>query len=125
MEFRLETGEDLNLIAHYHEGAVRIGDREFHECILVQPGKAVSVWPVQSLDMLRAAHFDTLVTLKPEIVLLGTGDRQRFPAPAVTAALVHAGIGIEVMDTASACRTYNVLAAEGRDVCAVLFMIKP
>lgn len=125
MEFRLETGEDLNLIAQYREGAVRIGDREYHECILVQPGAAVSGWPVQSLDMLSAAHFDTLVTVKPEIVLLGTGGRQRFPASAVTAPLAHAGIGIEVMDTASACRTYNVLAAEGRDVCAVLFMIEP
>jgi hypothetical protein len=71
-------------------------------------------------DSLRPEDFDALLDLRREIVLLGTGRRQRFPHPRLTMALARAGVGVEVMDTAAACRTYNILMSEGRRVLAAI-----
>ncbi|MEO5573854.1 MAG: MTH938/NDUFAF3 family protein, partial [Gammaproteobacteria bacterium] len=74
-------------------------------------------------DDLTAAHFDRVAILRPELVLFGSGARLRFPLPALTANLLNQGIGVEVMDTGAACRTYNILINEGRNVAAALLMI--
>ena len=71
-------------------------------------------------DALAEVHFAVLAALKPEVVLLGTGSRLRFPSPRLTAALARAGIGLEVMDVQAACRTFNILAEEERRVAAAL-----
>jgi uncharacterized protein len=81
-------------------------------------------WPPQSLDDLLESHMEILIARSPEVIVLGTGRLQRFPASNLTVRILQASIGLEVMDTASACRTYNVLAAEGRNVCAALMMIE-
>jgi len=80
-------------------------------------------WPPQRFEDLDSSHFDMLAELQPEFVLFGSGARLRFPSPALTASLLNQGIGIEAMDTGAACRTYNVLIAEGRNVAAALLMI--
>jgi uncharacterized protein len=85
------------------------------------PDEVVTGW-VRHLDELSAKHFDALVMRAPEIVLLGSGSRLRFPSPALYAGLSKANIGVEVMDTPAACRTYNILAAEGRRVAAALIL---
>ena len=77
-------------------------------------------WPVTRFADLRAEDFAFLRDLQAEIVLLGTGPRQRFPHPRLTAALANAGVGLEVMDVQAACRTYNILVAEERKVAAAL-----
>ena len=77
-------------------------------------------WDVESFDALRAEDFQVFETLQVEIVLLGTGSKQRFPHPRLTAALAKAGVGVEVMDLQAACRTYNILVAEERKVAAAL-----
>jgi uncharacterized protein len=77
-------------------------------------------WPVESFDQLRAEDFTIFASLGVDIVLLGTGRRQRFPHPRLTAALTRDGIGVEVMDLQAACRTYNILVAEERKVAAAL-----
>jgi uncharacterized protein len=71
---------------------------------------------------LEAAHFEAILEFMPEIVLLGTGGTLRFPHPRLTEALIRAQIGVEVMDTPAACRTYNILASEGRKVAAALLL---
>ncbi len=124
MEIRLESGEGLNLVQRYGVGAVGIGGIEYASSIVVMPGAPVVAWPPRTLDEIEAAHFELLAARKPQVVVLGTGRRQRFPAPALLALLARNGIGLEIMDTASACRTYNILAAEGRNVCAALLMIE-
>jgi uncharacterized protein len=124
MEIRIETGEGLNLVQRYAVGAVRIGSTEYESSILVMPGVPVVAWPPHSFDEIEAAHFELLAARKPQVVVLGTGRRQRFPAPQLLALLARERIGLEIMDTASACRTYNILAAEGRNVCAALLMIE-
>jgi len=79
-------------------------------------------WPVANVDGLTPAAMTPLAELPLEVVLLGTGDKIRFPKPEVTAPLLSKGIGVEVMDVGAACRTYNILMAEGRKVAAALIL---
>jgi uncharacterized protein len=74
------------------------------------------------IEDLEVEHLQAVLALEPQIILLGTGERQVFPAPAIAAAVQAAGIGLEVMDTRAACRTYNVLVQEGRRVAAALIV---
>ena len=97
-------------------------------CVVAGEGKGTYVftgvkeWPIGSVDELQADHLAAILELKPTIVLLGTGAKFQFPDPARLAPLYKAGIGVEVMDTPAACRTYNILLGEGRDVLAALIL---
>jgi uncharacterized protein len=86
------------------------------------PDRIAEDWNVESLDLLAREDIKALVSLKPELVLLGTGDTLRFPDPRLLEDLMAARIGAEVMDTRAACRTYNILAEEGRNVAAALII---
>ena len=88
------------------------------------PEQILENWPVAHVRALAAADVAGLIALKPELVLLGTGQALRFPHGSVLGALAAAGIGMEVMDTQAACRTYNILTEEGRNVAAAL-IIRP
>lgn len=90
---------------------------------VISPRELMRNWPPQRFEDLDPSHFAMLAKLQPEFVLFGSGARLRFPPPALTASLLNQGIGVEVMDTGAACRTYNVLIAEGRNVAAALLMI--
>lgn len=122
MQFSLETSAGQNSIRAYREGAIIINDREIRRSVIVT-GDALQEWPPQDFASLAAEHFEQIKALQPEIVLLGTGARQQFPHPGLTQALLNAGIGVEVMATDAACRTYNIILAEGRPVAAALLMI--
>jgi uncharacterized protein len=87
---------------------------------LLSPKQLVRDWAPDSVAALRAEDLDTLADWQPEVILLGTGARLEFPAPAILARLYAQQIGVEIMDTAAACRTYNILMAEGRNVAAGL-----
>jgi len=89
---------------------------------VIAPKRLVENWPPQSLPELTLQHLQTIVDLDPELVILGTGSVIDFPAPALTEMLLTKGIGVEIMDTAAACRTYNVLMHEGRHVVAALII---
>jgi len=108
-----------NIISGYGDDHVLVNG-ERHSANLIVTADAVLPWAAKQFETLAAAHFDALVALAPEIVLLGTGPRLRFPAAELIAPLVQARIGIEVMDLRAACRTYNVLRAEDRRVAAAL-----
>jgi uncharacterized protein len=121
MKFQLETAPGKNLFTAYGAGYVAINNVR-HERALVISGDAVQFeWPAQ-WDDLAASHFEFLRGMQPEIVLLGTGPTQRFPSPALSRCLFEARIGFEVMATPAVCRTYNILAAEGRNVVAALWL---
>jgi uncharacterized protein len=79
-------------------------------------------WPATAFEDLGPAHFEQLASLRPEVVIFGSGDRIRFPRAAWLQPLLALGIGVETMDTAAACRTYNILAQEGRHVAAALLL---
>ena len=86
------------------------------------PERILEHWPVGDIQAMVTADVTGLIALKPELVLLGTGETLRFPHAAIPGALAAAGIGLEVMDTQAACRTYNILTEEGRNVAAALII---
>jgi uncharacterized protein len=109
----------VNMITGYGEGYVTVNSERRTSSVVVLPDR-VEPWGAKSFEALSAEDFTFLKNLNAEIVLLGTGARQRFPHPRLTAALAQAGIGLEVMDLQAACRTYNILVAEERKVAAAL-----
>ena len=94
----------------------------YAKSLLVTPERLVEDWPASDFEHLSAQHFEGLLALKPQIVLLGTGATLRFPRPELTRCLHTAQIGLEVMDNAAVCRTYNILTAEGRNVVAAVLL---
>jgi len=110
-----------NTFTAYGEGWFAINGERRASSLIVFPDRLVE-WPVDGFDALRAEDFATLAEARPEILLLGTGARQRFPHPRLTHALMQARVGLEVMDTAAACRTYNILMTEERHVAAALLV---
>jgi uncharacterized protein len=96
----------------------RVNERELRRSFVVSPEQLLDDWRPRDIDELQPSDMDLLLALQPAVVLLGSGARQRFPAPAVLAACLSRGIGIEVMDNAAAARTFNLLAGEGRRVVA-------
>jgi uncharacterized protein len=121
MKFQLESAPGRNLFTGHGQGYVSVNQVR-HEASLVVAGDSLHFdWPACWED-LAAAHFEFLLTLQPEIVLLGTGARQKFPHPALSRCLAAARIGLETMDTPAACRTYNILIAEGRNVIAAVMV---
>jgi uncharacterized protein len=109
----------LNTITGYGEGYVMINGERRSSSVIVLAERLVQ-WNATAFDRLTTEDFAILAGVDAEIVLLGTGPRQRFPHPRLTAPLAKAGIGIEVMDLQAACRTYNILIAEERKVAAAL-----
>jgi uncharacterized protein len=121
MKFHLNTAEG-NMFTGHGVDYVRLGVVEYRDNVLVTPERVVTGWTAGGFDTLTEADFAALAALKPEVVLLGTGASLRFPHPRLTRALTDAGIGVEVMDTPAACRTFNILAAEGRRVVAAVIL---
>ena len=122
MELNLDTGEGQYHIRAYDVGFVQVNDKKIDHSLIVTPNKLINPWAPQSLAELDATHFLPLFDLKPTIVLLGTGPHFSFPTSALLTDFYTKKMGIEVMTTAAACRTYTVLAAEGRKVAAALLM---
>lgn len=122
MKLYRDEDSSLNLVTAYDARHIAI-QRERHETsLVVMPQRAPQAWGELGFDGLTEADFAAIAALSPALVLIGTGARQRFPKPALLRPLIEARIGFEVMDTGSACRTYNILAAEGRVVAAALLM---
>jgi uncharacterized protein len=109
----------LNAFTGYGAGYVQVNGERRETSLVVLPEQVLE-WEPASFDALAEAHFAQLAALGPEVVLLGTGSRLRFPHPRLTAPLARARIGLEVMDVQAACRTYNILVAEERVVAAAL-----
>ena len=123
MKLHLHTDTSQLLFTGYGADHVLIGGQRFDAGLLLTAGGVEAApWAELDFDALAAAHFEWIAQRELDILLLGTGSRLRFPHPALTRALVEARIGLEVMDLGALCRTYNILAAEGRKVgAAVLF----
>ena len=119
MKFHLQAPA-ANLVTGTGPGWVRIGTDEYRENLVLLPDHIEKGWAPSGLDALTADAFAALLAYKPEIVLLGTGPTQRFLHPRLLAPLTDARVGVETMDTGAACRTFNILVAEGRRVAAAL-----
>ncbi len=123
MELSLSDLNDGYAVQSYAEGLVVINQQPHSRSLIVMPDRVITDWRPDSFEDLADEDFQYLADLEPEIVVLGTGARQRFPSPALYTPIMTRGIGFEIMDTAAACRTYNILMSEGRRIAAALMMI--
>jgi uncharacterized protein len=124
MKFQPDTLDGVNAITRQEAACVWVGSMPYRHSVLVPGRGAVLPWSASVWSELTAAHFEAIAGLQPEVVIFGSGSRLRFLPPALLRGLYERRIGIETMDTAAACRTYNVLVAEGRAVLAAL-LIEP
>ena len=122
MKFERDSTEGRNTFTGYGEGYVAVNGMRHTASLVVGGDRVITDWPAASVDEISADHLAAIIALKPEIVLLGSGKAFRFPDAARLAPLYKAGIGVEVMDTPAACRTYNILLGEGRNVIAALIV---
>lgn len=113
---------DGNFIRNYSRGELLVAGRRYTEPVIVTTATVLTGWNPPAVGLMSIADLATALDTKPELILLGTGATQQFPSPQLMAAVLRQGVGLEVMDTAAACRTYNVLAAEGRAVVAALLL---
>lgn len=125
----MKLHSDTRLAGHHSitgcgAGYVAVNGQRYATSLILSPEQVEPDWPVRSIDDLTPELISRLAC-QCDVILLGTGQRQRFPAPALLRPLYEARIGIEVMDTAAACRTYNVLMAEGRNPLAALIVETP
>lgn len=112
----------MNTVTGYGADYVEINKQRFNHSVAVFPDGPIQAWPVNLFADLQPEHFASLLDRKPEVVIFGSGQRLRFPHPRLTAPLTQTRIGVETMDFQAACRTYNILMAEGRKVAAVLLI---
>jgi uncharacterized protein len=121
MKLHSSSTEKYQTVTGYDHAGVEINAQRFDYSVLVMPEVAPRPWNVARFEDLTAAHFEQIAADKPDVVVLGTGERQRFVHPRLVASLSAMRIGVESMDSHAACRTYNILMGEGRK--AVLALI--
>jgi uncharacterized protein len=122
MKFQPDTAAGVNTIARQEPGRVWVGAGAFSDSVIVPWEGSVLPWGLPQFEALTAAHFERIAELAPEVVIFGSGRRLRFAHPSLLRPLIDRRIGVETMDTAAACRTYNVLVSERRSVVAALLL---
>jgi len=122
---QLETmGKDNNIIRSCTPGEIRINTEVYTSSLVIAVNTLLADWPLTEISALDGGRLEPILALDPELILLGTGNQLVFPAADKLRPIIDRGIGYEIMDTAAACRTYNVLVAEGRHVVAGLIIGK-
>ncbi|CAN5365724.1 Mth938-like domain-containing protein [soil metagenome] len=114
--------EGVNVISHIETGRIRVNGTPHTGHVLVPWAGEVIDWTAASFESLSEADFEQVLECKPELVIFGSGAKLRFCKPVLLRSLIERRIGVETMDTAAACRTFNVLAGEGRRVVATLLI---
>ncbi len=122
MKLHLNNTVGLNVITGHGDSSVSVNNQPIHHALIVMPDKIIDPWQVADLAGLLLVDFSYLLESKPELVIFGSGKTFRFPDSRIMSAFAQARVGFEVMNTAAACRTYNVLAGEGRNVAAALLV---
>lgn len=120
MKLHIPNTAGLNLFTAYGDDYIAVNQEKYSTNLILMPESIIPEWTTAKLDSLSEADMQKLLELGTEIILLGTGSRLRFPPGALLRPFAAAGIGLDVMDLQAACRTYNILAAEGRKVAAAL-----
>ena len=122
MKLHATQTQQYQTVTGYEDDWIEINALRFDHSLVVLPEVAPQPWPVTSFEQLDEAHFAALAAAEPDLVILGTGERQRFVNPRLPALLMAQRIGLECMDNRAACRTYNILMAEGRKVALALIL---
>lgn len=122
MKFSLQSDPGSNLVRACTATEIRVGDRIITTSAILSADRLVLDWQPRTAGELTAQHLHEVLALEPEVILLGTGERQEFPDSGVLRVALERGVAVEVMDTRAACRTYNVLVQEGRRVAAAVLL---
>ena len=122
MKLHLADESELLLVRAYDDRSITIAEQRYYSSLILMPQRIIPDWRPQLLTELCAEDLRQVLELEPEVVLLGTGPKLRFPSPQLSALVQTNAVGLEIMDTAAACRTYNILASEGRRVVAALLL---
>jgi uncharacterized protein len=122
MRFTQDSSSAALLIRAYAAGELRVNEDAYRETVILSATAVLRLPEIRNMEDLASLDPSLILSLDPELILLGTGPRQIFPAGSFRAQFLSAGIGLEVMDTAAACRTFNVLVAEHRRVVALLMV---
>ena len=122
MKLQSDPHSGANTITGYGDGYIEINKIPYSHAVLLSSDGEILEWAVKSFEELSPADFTQMASLKPELIIIGTGKRQRFPKPELLKTLIEAKVGFEVMDSQAACRTYNILVGEGRQVLLALIV---
>lgn len=122
MKFHLSSNSGLNVFTAHGAGYVQVNEHRYEQPLIVTPEQVINNWSARTFTSLNETDFNFFLELKPEVLLLGTGNQHHFSHPLLYRSLTAAGIAVEFMNTPAACRTYNILMAEDRKVVAgILF----
>jgi uncharacterized protein len=122
MKLHLTQADGENLITGYSEQWISVNHQRFEYSLIVAPTQLITDWKASKFKQLQESDFEKISSLKPEVVLLGTGKQHQFIHPRLIKGLTEANIAVECMTTDAACRTYNILMSEGRQVVAALIL---
>lgn len=122
MKFAEDDPSEGYFITAYDSASIQVNGKNFSGPLVITQDVLITDWAPESIHTLQPAHIEEIIELKPELVLLGTGHKLIFPEIKTYAGLIELGIGVEIMDTGAACRTYNILSGEGRRVVAGLII---
>lgn len=118
----LDDNSAVYQIRAYQPGEIKVNDKTFSTSVIVTPTQIVTDWPPQTVQELTAQNFAWIAETRPDILLIGTGAKHVFLDTEIYGELINLGIGVECMDTSAACRTYNALSSENRNVAAALLI---
>lgn len=122
MSLTLDENHAAYQIRAFKPGFIQVNQQIFTQSIIVSPNKLIDHWAPQQISELTHDHLKIITDLQPAILIIGTGEELHFPSVELYGDLINEGIGVEIMDTSAACRTYNVLTAENRHVVAALII---
>ncbi|MCC7006572.1 MAG: Mth938-like domain-containing protein [Ottowia sp.] len=122
MKLHADPPHTSNTITAYGEDYLEVNQQRYTHSLILMPQGQVRHWPITHATELNAHHFELLASTQPELVILGSGKQHHFVHPSLFSVLTHLHIGVETMDTYAACRTYNILMAEGRHVLTALIL---
>jgi len=122
MKFSEEIAANSHIIQSYKDNEISIDGRSISNSFIVSKDTLLENWPVPEITRLEPVHLQPIIDMNPEVILIGTGLKLIFPTPQSYAPIINMGIGIEFMDSGAACRTYNVLVSEGRNVVTAIIL---
>lgn len=122
MKFAQDSQDEGYVITAYDRGTVSVNGKAFQQSFIICATQLYENWGLNAIDSLAAKHIEQILSLQPELILIGTGEHLAFPAVEMYSSIIRRGIGVDFMDTGAACRTYNILMSEGRNVVAGLIL---
>lgn len=122
MSLTLDQNQATYQVRAFKPGQIQVNQQTFTQSIIVGPHTLIESWAPQHISELTHDHLKIILDLRPAILVIGTGEELQFPAVELYGDLINEGIGVEIMDTGAACRTFNVLTAENRNVVAAMII---